>query len=41
MKDKADDVEQLRTELISVKEEYEETTEDLEETREANHDMKT
>ena len=44
MKDKDFEVEQLKTKLISQKEEQEEPNEDskeLEETREANHDLKT
>ena len=41
MKDKDDEVEQLKTELISQKEELEEPIEELEETREFNHDLET
>ena len=41
MKDKDAKVEQLKTELISQKEESENPTQELEETREVNHDMKT
>ena len=35
------EVEQLKTELISQKEELEEPTKDLEETKEVNHVLKT
>ena len=41
MKDKDVEVEQLKTELISQKEEPEQHVEDLEETREFDHDLKT
>ena len=41
MKDKDDEVEQLKTELISQKEEPENPTQELEENREFNHDLKT
>ena len=41
MKDKDVEVEQLKTELISQKEESEEPVEELEGTSEANHDLKT
>ena len=44
MKEKDVEVEQLKTELISQKEEWEEPSEDseeLEETTEVNHDLKT
>ena len=41
MKDKDAEVEQLNTKLISQKEEPEEPAEELEKTREVNHDMKT
>ena len=35
------EVEQLKSELISQKEEPEKTAQELEETREVNHDLKT
>ena len=41
MKDKDAKFEQLKTKLISQKEEPKEPTEELEETREVNHDLKT
>ena len=41
MKDKDAKVEQLKTELISQKEESEKPAQELEETREVNHDLKT
>ena len=41
MKDKDAEVEQLKTELISQKEESEKPAQELEETREVNHDLKT
>ena len=41
MKYKDVEVEQLKTKLISQREEPEEPTEELEETREVIHDMKT
>ena len=40
MKDKDVEVEQLKTELISQKEESEKPAQELEETREVNHDLK-
>ena len=39
--DKDVEIEQLKTELISPKEKPKEPAEELEETREVNHDMKT
>ena len=41
MKDKDVEVEQLKTKLISQKEELEKPAQELEETREVNHDLKT
>ena len=41
MKDKDVEVEQLKTELVSQKEEPEEHAKEFEETREVNHDLKT
>ena len=41
MKDKVVEVEQLKTELISQKEEPQEPAEELEETREFKHNLKT
>ena len=41
MKDKDAEVEQLKTESISQKEESENPAQKLEETREFNHDLKT
>ena len=41
MKDKDAEVEQLNNELISQKEEPKNPTQELEETREVNHDMNT
>ena len=41
MKYKDVEVEQLKTKLISQREEPEEPAEELEETREVSHDMKT
>ena len=41
MKDKDAEVEQLKTELISQKNESEKPAQELEETREVNHDLKT
>ena len=41
MKYKDVEVEQLNPELISQKEELENPTQELEETREVNHDLKT
>ena len=41
LKDKDAEVEQLKTELISQKEESEKPVQEIEETREANHDLKT
>ena len=44
MKDKVVEVQQLNTELISHKEEQQEAgeqSEDIEETRDGNHDLKT
>ena len=40
MKDKDVEVEQLETELISQKDELEDPAEQIEETREASHDLK-
>ena len=41
MKDKDAEVEQLKTKLISQKEESENPAQGLEETRQVNHDLKT
>ena len=41
MKDKDAEIEQLKTELMSQKEEPKEHAKEFEDTREVNHDMKT